>query len=183
MNDLLFNAVLEFKITKVVKNRVCECACSCGPEKVPKKKILVFTTQSPSSTTSSTPISEYGNATRLGSFVVENVVSSTTQASNQVEQKKEIDELAEDRERRLQQARNWQKFLNERANLRQRVMANVEATEKTRFSCTSIHQFVRSFEIKDPSKWIQQNCQSLLKSNFPNASCEQISRVFISCFD
>lgn len=58
-----------------------------------------------------------------------------------------------------------------------------EQTEKSTFSCTSIRKFVQSFEINSPTEWIRDNCESLLKETFPTASCEQISRVFVSCFD
>lgn len=91
-------------------------------------------------------------------------------------------ELESEKQRQLKQARNWQRFLLERANIRQRAMANANTLGKP-FSCTSIREFSNSFKINDPASWIEENCEPLLKSSFPNASCDQIVRIFMSCFN
>lgn len=56
---------------------------------------------------------------------------TTTELSNQLEQDRI--ELIMEKQRQLQQTRNWHKFLTERANLRQRAIANVASKTNSNF--------------------------------------------------
>lgn len=58
-------------------------------------------------------------------------IETTTEDSSQIEQNK-LDLIME-KQRQLQQAKNWHKFLTDRANLRQRAMSNAVSKPKGEF--------------------------------------------------